>query len=80
MTDGTFGWEDEAPFDGILVTAGAPAIPRAYRDQLAIGGRLVIPVGVDVQELLLLTRTGDGVERKSILPVRFVPMTGKVRQ
>ncbi len=78
--DGYRGWPERAPFDAIIVTAAAPRIPEALKEQLASGGRLIIPVGDDVQELRLLTRRGDRFEEKSVLPVRFVPMTGEVRE
>ena len=75
--DGYKGWPEKAPFDAIVVTAAAPRVPEALVAQLKIGGRMVIPVGAagGDQELLLLVKTADGgVERKSILPVRFVPL------
>jgi protein-L-isoaspartate(D-aspartate) O-methyltransferase len=75
--DGFDGWPDEAPFDAIVVTAAPAEIPRPLLDQLAPGGRLVIPVGRGSQDLVLVTRTADGLDRKSVIPVRFVPMTGK---
>jgi len=75
--DGFDGWPEEAPFDGILVTAAPAEIPRPLLDQLAPGGRLVIPLGRGSQDLVLVTRSGDELERRSVLPVRFVPMTGK---
>ena len=75
--DGYRGWPERAPFDGIVVTAAAPSVPPALLEQLRPGGRMVIPVGEDggAQELLLLTKRADGgVERRSVLPVRFVPL------
>ena len=75
--DGYKGWPEKAPFDGILVTAAAPQIPQALVDQLKPGGRMVIPVGErwEIQHLLLLVRNADGtLERKKVLPVRFVPL------
>ena len=75
--DGYAGWPEQAPFDAIVVTAAAPQVPQALLDQLAPGGRMVIPVGAGpaVQELLLLEKRADGsVERRSMLPVRFVPL------
>lgn len=72
--DGYKGWPDQAPFDRIIVTAAPPEIPQALVDQLAVGGRMVLPVGEDYQELVLLTKTEKGVTRKDIIPVRFVPM------
>ena len=78
--DGYLGWPEAAPFDAILVTAAAPRIPAPLKQQLKQGGRLVLPVGDDWQELMVVTRRGDRFEEKRLLPVRFVPMTGKVRQ
>jgi protein-L-isoaspartate(D-aspartate) O-methyltransferase len=78
--DGTHGWPEEAPFDAILATAAPERIPQALLDQLRVGGRLVIPVGAGSQELVRMTRTGQGFERESLLPVRFVPMTGDARR
>lgn len=78
--DGYQGWAEAGPFDGIVVTAAAPFVPEPLVQQLKHGGRMVIPVdsGFGGQELLLLTRNADGtVTRRVILPVRFVPMTGK---
>jgi protein-L-isoaspartate(D-aspartate) O-methyltransferase len=77
--DGYEGWPEAAPFDAIIVTAAAPRIPEPLKEQLADGGRLIIPVGDAWQELVLLTRRGDRFDEKSVLPVRFVPMTGEVR-
>jgi protein-L-isoaspartate(D-aspartate) O-methyltransferase len=76
--DGQRGWPEHAPYDAILVTAGGD-IPPALRDQLAIGGRLVIPVnvGVDAQELRVITRRSrEHFEERAVLPVRFVPLLG----
>lgn len=78
--DGTEGWADEAPFDAILVSAGAPDVPKALKRQLEIGGRMVIPVGSDprAQELVRITRTSeDDFEREDLADVRFVPLIGK---
>lgn len=78
--DGYAGWPGEAPFDGIIVTAGAPHVPQPLLDQLKPGGRMVIPVGPahSVQHLLLITKTAKGtIRRKTIIPVRFVPLTRK---
>jgi protein-L-isoaspartate(D-aspartate) O-methyltransferase len=77
--DGRLGWPEAAPFDGIIVTAAPGAVPDPLREQLAPGGRLVIPVGADpdFQVLKLLERGDDGVSRETdLLPVRFVPLTG----
>jgi protein-L-isoaspartate(D-aspartate) O-methyltransferase len=77
--DGFDGWPEQAPFDAVVVTAAPARIPQPLLDQLAPGGRLVIPVGTDYQELVLVERTEDGFHRRSVTPVRFVPMTGKAR-
>lgn len=80
--DGYQGWPEEAPFDCILVTAAPKKVPPPLLDQLAIGGRLVIPVGSTsfAQTLLVIERTKKGFERRNIIPVRFVPMTGEVQR
>jgi protein-L-isoaspartate(D-aspartate) O-methyltransferase len=78
--DGYRGWPEAAPFDAIMVTAAAPRIPEALKDQLKDGGRLVIPVGDESQELVVVVRRADRFEERRVLPVRFVPMTGKVRE
>jgi len=78
--DGYLGWPEAAPFDAILVTAAAPKIPAPLKEQLKEGGRLVLPIGDDWQELMVVTRRGGLFEEKRLLAVRFVPMTGKVRQ
>jgi len=75
--DGSGGWPDKAPFDGIVVTAAPPRVPQALLDQLKVGGKLVIPVGSFFQDLLVYTRTASGFEKRNVIPVRFVPMTGK---
>jgi len=74
--NGWAGWPEEAPFDAIVVTAAPPTIPEALKAQLRDGGRLVIPVGDDVQELRLVTRRGTTFEDKRLLMVRFVPLVG----
>ncbi|HEY2944308.1 MAG TPA: protein-L-isoaspartate(D-aspartate) O-methyltransferase [Vicinamibacteria bacterium] len=78
--DGYLGWPEAAPFDAIIVTAAAPRIPEPLKRQLAEGGRLVIPVGDEYQELIVVTRHGSGFDERRVLPVRFVPMTGAVRK
>jgi protein-L-isoaspartate(D-aspartate) O-methyltransferase len=77
--DGYRGWPEAAPFDAIMITAAAPRIPEPLKQQLAEGGRLILPVGDEYQELVVVTRRGDRFEQRSVLPVRFVPMTGEVR-
>jgi protein-L-isoaspartate(D-aspartate) O-methyltransferase len=74
--DGWAGWPDAAPFDAIVVTAAPPEIPPALVDQLAPGGRLVVPVGVGHQQLVVARRAGRGVTVERLFGVRFVPMTG----
>ena len=78
--DGYFGWPEKAPFDGIIVTAAAPELPPLLAKQLAEGGRLVIPVGDMRQSLHTYEKTSSGLELLSSVPVRFVPMTGKIRK
>jgi len=79
--DGYRGWPDRAPFDAILVTAAPPTIPDPLIAQLKVGGHMVLPLGQGVQDLLVLTKRPDGgFDRRSVLPVRFVPMTGEVRE
>jgi protein-L-isoaspartate(D-aspartate) O-methyltransferase len=76
--DGSLGWPEGAPFDGILVTAGAPDVPNALKEQLVDGGRLVVPVGPrESQVLLRITRRGDEFEAESLLECRFVPLVGE---
>lgn len=78
VADGTLGWPEEAPFDGILVTAAAPGIPQPLIDQLAVGGKLVIPVGARFsQDLILVERLVDGVRESNLGAVRFVDLVGK---
>jgi protein-L-isoaspartate(D-aspartate) O-methyltransferase len=72
--DGYEGWPEEAPFNGILVTAAPEEIPEVLVDQLLVGGRLVIPVGRHFQELILLHKEERGVRREKLADVRFVPM------
>ena len=75
--DGAIGWPESGPFDAILVTAAPPRLPAALVDQLALGGRLVIPIGdARGQSLKVFTRTEAGVEEESIVDVSFVPMLG----
>ncbi len=73
--DGYRGWEENAPFEGIIVTAAPPEIPEKLIEQLSIGGKLVLPVGDTNQELLLIEKTNDGITKKRITSVRFVLMT-----
>ncbi|MBW1975555.1 MAG: protein-L-isoaspartate(D-aspartate) O-methyltransferase [Deltaproteobacteria bacterium] len=76
--DGTLGWPEEAPFDGIIVTAAAPKVPQPLVDQLAMGARFVIPVGDRItQDLLLIERVPEGIRKTSLGGVRFVDLIGK---
>lgn len=76
--DGTIGWKEFSPFDGIIVTAGAPSVPQPLKDQLADGGRLVIPIGnEDTQTLFILNRRGAEFEQREIGGFKFVPLIGK---
>jgi protein-L-isoaspartate(D-aspartate) O-methyltransferase len=72
--DGTMGWKDFAPYDAILVTAAPGSVPKAMRDQLKISGRMIIPVGIEFQELVLVVRQLSTFKEKRLLPVRFVPL------
>jgi protein-L-isoaspartate(D-aspartate) O-methyltransferase len=78
--DGYQGWEEHAPFDGIIVTAAPDHIPQPLVDQLKVDARLVIPVGDLFQELIVVTKTEKGVEKRGVIPVRFVPMTGEAEK
>jgi protein-L-isoaspartate(D-aspartate) O-methyltransferase len=76
--DGTKGWQDESPFDGIIVTAGAPQIPDVLIDQLGEGGRLVVPVGNQhTQELIKIFRDGQNIRQTNLGGCRFVKLVGK---
>ena len=78
FSDGTEGWIGESPFDAIIVTAGSPDIPQPLVDQLAVGGRLVIPVGDEsVQDLIRLKKTEEGVKREDLGGCRFVKLIGR---
>ncbi len=75
--DGSLGWAEQAPFDGILVTAGAPDVPDALTRQLAVGAKLVVPIGpVGDQSLLVVERGVSGLTRETVLPCRFVKLLG----
>ncbi len=76
--NGREGWEEHSPFNGILVAAASHNIPKPLIDQLAPGGRLVIPVGDEYfQDLLVIQKTSNGIQRNNIIPVRFVPLVEK---
>jgi protein-L-isoaspartate(D-aspartate) O-methyltransferase len=75
--DGTRGWPEKAPFDAIIVAAAGPRIPESLREQLAVGGRMLIPVGSEYsQELVRVTRTETGYREEPMEAVRFVPLVG----
>jgi len=77
-SDGTTGWADESPFDAIIITAGAPSIPETLVNQLAVGGRMVIPVGDQYsQELIKLHREKNGIHKTSLGGCRFVKLIGE---
>lgn len=79
--DGYAGWPEKAPFEAILVTAAPSHVPEPLLEQLAIGGRLVLPLGEgDSQDLVRIERTDDGFERTVLAAVRFVPMTGEAQE
>ena len=78
--DGYQGWPEEAPFDAIILTAAPDHVPQPLIDQLAVGGRMILPVGSFSQQLILFRRTEAGLERTNLLPVSFVPMTGEAEQ
>ena len=75
--DGYLGWPEAAPFDAIIVTAAPARVPEPLKQQLKAGGRLVLPVGKSDQKLKVITRTTRGFSERDMIPVRFVPMTGK---
>ncbi len=78
LGDGTLGWRQYAPYDAILVGAGAPEVPSMYLEQLKEGGRILIPLGgKEEQTLYMFTRRGDELEQVEVAPVRFVPLVGK---
>jgi len=78
LGDGTLGWREYSPYDAILVSAAAPSVPQPLVEQLAEGGRMLIPLGgQDVQTLAVLTRRNGQIQREDILPVRFVPLLGQ---
>jgi len=79
--DGYKGWAEAAPFDAVIVTCAPDKIPQPLIDQLKDGGRMVVPVGGDwTQELVLLQKSGAALRKENILPVRFVPMTGQAQE
>lgn len=77
IEDGYSGWKEYSPFDAVIVTAASKKIPNKLVEQLKIGGRMVVPVGDEDQQLILIKKTESEVETKYISPVRFVPMKGE---
>jgi len=79
--DGYAGWPEAAPFDAIVITAAPPKIPDPLLRQLKVGGKMVVPVGGEWQELYVITRTSEtAFDQKPVIPVRFVPMTGAAQR
>ncbi len=78
--NGYEGWVEHAPFDAIVVTAAPDQVPKALVEQLAVRGKMVIPVGTSYQQMLIITRTESGVVERRTIPVAFVPMTGKPKR
>lgn len=76
--DGYLGWPDEAPFDAIIITAAPRKIPEPLVEQLKIGGRMILPLGDMYQELVFITKTKEGMVKKNLGAVSFVPMTGEI--
>jgi len=77
--DGYRGLPERAPFNAILLSAAVPHIPAPLIDQLRVGGKMVVPVGGGVQDLLVITKTPQGIEKRTVAPVRVSPMTGQVQ-
>lgn len=78
--DGSLGWPEAAPFDAIIVTAAPEKMPETLIEQLAIGGRMIVPVGRFEQYLYRIVRKEDGFDKKVLIGVRFVPMVGKIQE
>jgi protein-L-isoaspartate(D-aspartate) O-methyltransferase len=78
--DGYQGWAEEAPFDAIILTTAPPRTPQPLIDQLRIGGRMVVPEGRFIQNLVVITKTEDGYEKRTTIPVKLPPMSGEVQQ
>lgn len=75
--NGYLGWPERAPFDAIIVTAAPDEVPQALVDQLAVGGTMVVPVGAEFQQMVIITKSESGVVQRRTIPVAFVPMVGK---
>ena len=78
--DGYAGWPEHAPYDAIIITAAPTKIPEPLMEQLKIGGFMILPLGDYSQELVLIEKNIKGFEQKTLLPVRFVPMTGEIAE
>jgi len=78
--DGFLGWTEVAPFDGIIITCAAPKVPEPLTEQLAEGGRIVMPLGEEYQMLVLIKKVKGKLEKVEIIPVMFVPMKGIIRE
>ncbi len=78
--DGYQGWPAEAPFDAIILTAAPPRIPHLLIDQLRRGGVMVVPVGTEIQQLIVLTKTNNGIEKRTTVPVKLPRMSGEVQE
>lgn len=78
--DGYMGWNENAPYDAIIVTAAPPDVPEPLTEQLKVGAKMAIPVGDYFQELLLIKKADQGLKEKRVSPVRFVPMTGEAQR
>jgi protein-L-isoaspartate(D-aspartate) O-methyltransferase len=77
--DGYRGWPEKAPFDAILISAAPTKIPKPLLDQLKVGGKMVVAQGGFFQDLQVITKTADGLEKRVVIPVRLSPMTGRIR-
>ena len=77
--DGYQGWPEKEPFDAILLSAAPKEIPKPLLNQLRVGGKMVVPVGGFFQDLLVITKSADGLERRTVIPVRLSPMKGKAQ-
>jgi len=77
--DGRLGWAEKAPFDAILLSVGTPEVPPLLIQQLRVGGKMVLPLGGFFQDLLVITKAKDGIEKRTIIPVRLSPMTAKAQ-
>ncbi|MCX7958266.1 MAG: protein-L-isoaspartate(D-aspartate) O-methyltransferase [Deltaproteobacteria bacterium] len=78
--DGYYGWKEHSPYDAIIITAAPPKIPEPLIEQLRTGGRLIAPVGDMYQELILITKTENGIVKEPLIPVVFVPMRGEIEK